>query len=92
MKLRTKEEQKFVFEMIGDDEKVSVKGKISGDAIIPKHDDLKMKAIIALLNSIDQKNFIEHEQMSLFQKYVEEIEETIQALKEHDGFQQGIKE
>ncbi len=69
------------------DGKIEVKGEISGAAKIPNHDDLKFKAIIALLNSIDKQNFIITDNLPLFDTFVTEIEETIIEVSKYESFQ-----
>jgi len=67
--------------------KLEVEGEISGETIIPNYDDLKFKAIIALLNSIDKQNFIVTENLPLFNTFVTEIEETIIEVSKYESFQ-----
>lgn len=64
-----------------------VKGEIIGRTEILFFDDLKLKAVIALLNSIDQQNFSASGNDALFDHYIREIEETLQEVKKHKRFQ-----
>ena len=64
-----------------------VKGELNGESEIPFHDDLKFKGIIALLNSIDKKNFREAENENIFGQYVKEMEETINEIEKYSHFQ-----
>ncbi len=50
-----------------------VKGEISGKSNMLFHDGLKFKAIMALLNSIDKKNFIETDNEFKFDYYLKEV-------------------
>lgn len=75
------------FHMENNKGELIVKGEISGESEIPFHDDLKFKGIIALLNSIDKKNFLETENEIIFGQYVKEIEETINEIKKYSHFQ-----
>lgn len=77
----------ITFHMENNKGELIVKGEISGESEIPFHDDLKFKGIIALLNSIDKKNFLETENEIIFGQYVKEIEETINEIKKHSHFQ-----
>ncbi|NHM31426.1 hypothetical protein [Neobacillus terrae] len=79
--------QTFHFKMENDEGELVVKGEINGEAEIPFHDDLKFKAIIALLNSIDKKNFKDAGNIHIFDDYISEIEGTINELKAHEHFQ-----
>ncbi|TWE01694.1 hypothetical protein FB550_10560 [Neobacillus bataviensis] len=85
--METDQIHKVNFNMENMDGKIEVKGEISGAAKIPNHDDLKFKAIIALLNSIDKQNFIVTENLPLFVTYVKEIEETIMEVSKYESFQ-----
>lgn len=76
-----------IFHMENNKGELIVKGEISGESEIPFHDDLKFKGIIALLNSIDKKNFLEIENENIFGQYVKEIEETINEIKKYSHFQ-----
>ena len=77
----------FKFTMEDTNGKLEVEGEISGETKVPNYDDLKFKAIIALLNSIDKKNFIVTENPPLFDKFVTEIEETIIEVSKYESFQ-----
>ena len=58
--------QKCTFNMENDKGELEVKGEITGKSEIPCFDDLKLKAIIALLNSIDKQNFNNAENNYMF--------------------------
>jgi hypothetical protein len=73
--------------MEDDKGKLIVKGEISGESEIPLLDDLKFKAIIALLNAIDKQNFSESGNHHLFDRYIRELEETIDEVKKYNQFQ-----
>ncbi|MFJ7827562.1 hypothetical protein [Psychrobacillus sp. NPDC096623] len=77
----------FRFSMENDNKELVVIGKIQGKPEIPSLDDLKFKGIIALLNSIDKRNFTELDKDQLFVHYLKEIEETIGEMKKYDEFQ-----
>ncbi len=79
--------QKCTFTMENDKGELVVKGEITGEAEIPFFDDLKLKAVIALLNSIDNQNFSASGNNQLFDHYIREIKETINAVKQHNKFQ-----
>jgi hypothetical protein len=79
--------QKFTFNMENEKGELVVKGEIRGESEISFLDDLKCKAVIALLNSIDQQNFSEPEKTHLFGQYITEMEETICQMKQHKHFQ-----
>ena len=84
--------QKCTFNMENDKGELEVKGEITGESEIPCFDDLKLKAIIALLNSIDKQNFINAGNNYIFDNYVREIEETINEIKKHNKFQGKIND
>ncbi|MCQ6279968.1 hypothetical protein [Bacillus sp. EB600] len=84
--------QKFVFNMENDKGQFVVKGEVIGDSEIPLLDDVKFEAVIALLNSIDKKNFSEGGNDHLFDKYIGDIEETIGEMKKYNQFQGKINE
>jgi hypothetical protein len=73
--------------MENDQGELVVKGEIIGETEIRAFDDLKFKAVIALLNSIDKQNFSEIGNNHLFNHYISEIEETIQMMKKYNQFQ-----
>ena len=73
--------------MENDNKELIVSGAIQGKPEILSLDDLKFKAIIALLHSIDKQNFIEVDKEQLFSDYMTEIEETIGEMKKNDQFQ-----
>lgn len=79
--------KKFRFKHENDKGQPIVNGEISGESEISLLDDLKFKAVIALLNSIDNKNFNECGKNDLFDQYITEIEETIYEMKKYDEFQ-----
>jgi hypothetical protein len=78
--------------MENDKGQLVVKGEIIGESEIPLFDDLKFKAVIALLNSIDKQNFNEGGNDHLFDKYIGDIEETIGEMKKYNQFQGKINE
>jgi hypothetical protein len=73
--------------MENDKGQLNVKGEISGESEIPFLDDLKFKGVIALLNSIDKKNFSKSGNDHLFDQYISDIEETINEMQRHNEFQ-----
>ena len=77
----------FRFNMENDHKEIVLSGNIQGKPEMPSLDDLKFKAIIALLHSIDKQNFIEVDKDQLFVKYLKEIEETIDEMKKYDELQ-----
>ena len=77
----------FRFNMENDHKELVVSGNIQGKPEMQSLDDLKFKAIIALLNSIDKQNFTEVDKDQLFVDYLKEIEETIGEMKKYDEFQ-----
>ena len=77
----------FRFNMENDHKELVLSGNIQGKPEMPSLDDLKFKAIIALLNSIDKQNFTEVDKDQLFVEYLKEIEETIGEMKKYDEFQ-----
>ena len=79
--------QKCRFHMENDKGELVVKGEIIGKTEIPFFDDLKLKAVIALLNSIDHENFSDSRKNDLFDHYIKEIKETINEVKKHKKFQ-----
>jgi hypothetical protein len=85
--LFSKEINKFNFTLENENHEAIVVGEISGLSQIPTLDDLKFNAVIALLNSIDQKNFSEAGQDSLFNQYINEIQGTISEMQKHSQFQ-----
>ncbi|MFC3885928.1 hypothetical protein ACFOU2_21605 [Bacillus songklensis] len=82
-----KEQQTVVFESKDENDNLIVDGKISGESEVQYHDDLKLKAVIALLNSVDQQHFQASEKTDLFSWYMGEIEQTLQAIRKHNRFQ-----
>lgn len=79
--------QTFTFKLENEKGQLEVKGEILGESQIRFFDDLKFKAVIALLNSIDKQNFHESGKPQLFDDYIKEIEETINEMKKYDRFQ-----
>ncbi|MER2171202.1 MAG: hypothetical protein ABS938_11260 [Psychrobacillus psychrodurans] len=77
----------FRFILENDNKELVVSGQIQGKPEIPSLDDLKFKAIIALLNSIDKQSFIEVDKDQLFADYLDEMEGTIGEMKKYDEFQ-----
>ena len=77
----------FRFNMENDNKELIVSGAIQGKPEILSLDDLKFKAIIALLHSIDKQNFKEVDKEQLFFNYMTEIEKTIDEIKKYDQFQ-----
>lgn len=77
----------YVFYMEDSNGELIVKGEIEGKSEVPFYDDLKLKGVIALLNSTDQQNFNKSGNHLLFQQYMKEIEETIMELKKYNEFQ-----
>lgn len=69
-----------------------VSGKIMGVSEVPYFDDLKLKAVTALLNSVDQEHFKNGGKMDLFKDCMEDIIETISAIKATERFQGEIKQ
>ena len=80
--------QKCRFHMENDKGELVVKGEIIGETKIPFFDDLKLKAVIALLNSIDHENFSNSGENDLFDHYIREIKETINEVQKHNKFQE----
>ena len=79
--------KKCTFNMENNKGELVVKGEIIGKTEILFFDDLKLKAVIALLNSIDQQNFSASGNATLFDHYIREIEETLKEVKKHKKFQ-----
>ena len=80
--------QKCRFHMENDKGELVVKGEIIGETKIPFFNDLKLKAVIALLNSIDHENFSNSGENNLFDHYIREIKETINEVQKHNKFQE----
>ncbi len=80
--------QKCRFHMEDAKGELVVKGEIVGETEIPFFDDLKLKAVIALLNSIDHENFSNSGKKNLFDHYIREIKETINEVQKHNKFQE----
>jgi hypothetical protein len=85
--LFSKEINKFNFTLENENNEAIVVGEISGLSQIPTLDDLKFNAVIALLNSIDKKNFSEAGQDNLFYQFINEIQGTISEMQKHSQFQ-----
>ncbi|GHH98871.1 hypothetical protein [Neobacillus kokaensis] len=81
--------QKVNFKFENEKGDLEVKGEIYGESHIPFFDDLKFKAVIALLNSIDQQNFNDSGNSQIFNLYIREIEETIKEMRNYNQFQEG---
>ena len=79
--------QKCRFHMENDKGELVVKGEIIGETKIPFFDDLKLKAVIALLNSIDHENFSNSGKNGLFDHYIREIKETMIEVQKHNKLQ-----
>lgn len=67
-----------------------IKGEITGESELKFYDDLKLKAVITLINSVDQQNFEAAGKMDVFNDYIREIEETLSEVKKHSRFQGAI--
>ena len=80
--------QKCRFHMENDKGELVVKGEIIGETEIPFFDDLKLKAVIALLNSIDHENFSNSGKNGLFDHYIREIKETMIEVQKHNKLQE----
>lgn len=83
----TVEKQSFQFRSESASGKVEVEGKVKGPFRIPGQDDMKLKAVLALLHSVDQENFKKVNEVELFYELMEQIEETINHMKKYDHFQ-----
>jgi hypothetical protein len=83
----SKDINKFNFTLENENNEAVVVGEISGLSQVPNLDDLKFNAVIALLNSIDKKNFSESGNNSLFNQFIIEIQETITEMQKHSQFQ-----
>lgn len=79
--------QTFTFNLENSNRQLIVCGEIRGETKMQSLDDLKLKAIIGLLNSVDKQNFIDSGKKQLFDDYLREIVETIQELKKYNQFQ-----
>ncbi len=66
---------------------VEVEGEVNGRFRIPGQDDMKLRAVLALLHSVDQENFKKVNEVDLFLELVEQIEGTIENMKRFDFFQ-----
>ncbi|WP_028401670.1 hypothetical protein [Ectobacillus panaciterrae] len=85
--MEQKEWKQFVFESQDYDGNIHVQGEIRGKSNLPFYDDLKLKAVIALLNSVDQEHFKAAKEMDIFDDFINEIEETLNLIKKHNTFQ-----
>lgn len=83
----TVEKQSFQFRMESASGTVEVEGEVRGPFRIPGQDDMKLKAVLALLNSVDQEHFKKVNEVELFDHFIEEIEGTLQNMKKYDRFQ-----
>lgn len=83
----TGKNQSFQFRMEDAFGTVEVEGEVRGTFRIPRQDDMKLKAVLALLHSVDQENFKMVNELELFNQMIEDIEETLQHMKKHDRFQ-----
>lgn len=80
-------EKRHSFNMEDSTGRLIVKGEIIGESELEFYDDLKLKAVIALINSIDQQNFETAGKKDVFNDYIREIEETLREVKKHSRFQ-----
>lgn len=85
--MESAQEHTYKFKMESNDGRLTVKGEIAGETIIPNYDDMKLNAVIALLNSVDKQNFTASGKLELFDSLITEIEETITEMKKHQTFQ-----
>ncbi|MED1467538.1 hypothetical protein [Bacillus salipaludis] len=85
--MNSEELNKYTFNMEDDKGELVVKGDIIGETEIPFFDDLKFKAVVALLNSIDKQNFADSGKMEIFNHFITEIEETLNGIKKYNHFQ-----
>lgn len=62
---------------------IALKVTVEGESNMPfwKH-DLKLDAVIALLNAVDVKDFFEDNKYEEFDKYMNEIQELLDAHRE----------
>ncbi|PLR91141.1 hypothetical protein [Bacillus sp. T33-2] len=81
------DEQKCIFESFDDNGNMVLKGEVTGESEVHFYDDLKLKSVIALLNSVDQKNFNRSGRTNLFHGLLKEIEDMIHELKTFEEFQ-----
>lgn len=79
--------QTFKFSLENSNGQQIVCGEIKGETDMQSLDDLKLKAVIGLLNSVDKQNFTEMRNEQLLENYLEEIVNTIQEMKKHNQFQ-----
>ncbi|MFE8699390.1 hypothetical protein ACFYKX_02005 [Cytobacillus sp. FJAT-54145] len=77
----------FYFTLEDQNGNTEVTGNFTGKYILESGDDLRFKAILALLNSIDRANFNNTGHQDLFSQYIKEIEETLNEMKQHERFQ-----
>lgn len=61
----------------------TIKGTIEGTSEMSfwKH-DLKFKAVLSLLEDINSKDFYEDNKHELFQKYIDEVQDTLNFIKD----------
>lgn len=86
-RIMTVEKQSFQFRLESHSGKVEVEGEVKGPFRIPAQDDMKLKAVLALLHSVDQENFKKVNEVDLFHDLMEQIEGTINQMKRYDHFQ-----
>ncbi len=79
--------KKHSFKMEDSTGRLIVKGEITGESELEFYDDLKLKAVISLINSVDQQNFEAAGKIDVFNDYIREIEETLSEVKKHNRFQ-----
>lgn len=85
--IMTVEQQSFQFRMESSSGTVEVEGEVKGPFRIPGQADMKLKAVLALLHSVDQENFKKVNEVELFHELMEQIEGTIDHMKRYDQFQ-----
>ncbi|UTR10604.1 hypothetical protein MM300_22525 [Evansella sp. LMS18] len=90
--MKEEEVQRCVFHLEDEEEKLVVHGEISGESDVDYHDDLKLKAVIALLNSVDQVNFTKAEKGAQFNEFMEEIQDVLSEMKSNEHFQGKMNE
>lgn len=83
----TAEKLSFQFRMENASGAVEVEGEVKGTFRVPGQDDMKLKAVLALLHSVDQGNFKKVNEENFFCELVEQIEGTIDNMKRYDHFQ-----
>jgi hypothetical protein len=83
----TEEKQSFQFRMEDTLGTIEVEGEVRGTFRIPGQDDMKLKAVLALLHSVDQENFKKVNELDLFNALIGDIEDTLRHMKAYDRFQ-----